>query len=160
MPIYTSHLRPKEERQSKSFYDGKRTKCKDYEYVEDIINLVVCDIVNGVQKSDIISKLENQLYDGQKQKYKTKTAMMYYYTAMQRIKSDKEEEIEDLKAKLYAQYYQLYQDAMLVGNTIGAKSVLDSIAKLFIGDTKNVNVSGNLNEKVTVSFGFENEKEE
>lgn len=157
MPIYTSHLRPKEERQSKSFYDGKRTKCKDYEYVEDIINLVVCDIVNGVQKSDIISKLENQLYEGQKQKYKTKTAMMYYYTAMQRIKSDKEEEIEDLKAKLYSQYYQLYADAMQDGNTIVAKQVLDSIAKIFVGDTKNVNLNGKLDEKITIDFGFDAE---
>lgn len=157
MPIYTSHLRPKEERQSKSFYDGKRTKCKDYEYVEDIINLVVCDIVNGVQKSDIISKLENQLYEGQKQKYKTKTAMMYYYTAMQRIKSDKEEEIEDLKAKLYSQYYQLYADAMQDGNTIVAKQVLDSIAKIFVGDTKNVNLNGKLDEKITIDFGFDTE---
>ncbi len=160
MPIYSSHLRPKEERQSKAIYDGKRVKCKDYEYVEDIINQIVVDIVNGVQKSDIYYKLENQLYDDQRQKYRPKTAEMYYFTAMARIKSDKEEEIEGLKAKLYSQYYQLYQDAMKDGNTIVAKQVLDSIAKIFVGDTKNVNVSGNLNEKVSVSFGFENEKEE
>lgn len=157
MPIYTSHDRPKDERQSKAMYDGKRVKCKDYEYVEDLINLVVCDIVNGIQKSDIISKLEKQIYEGQRQPYKKKTAEMYYFTALKRIKSDKDEHIEDLKAKLYSQYYQLYADAMENGNTIAAKSVLDSIAKIFVGDTKNVNLNGNLNEKVSISFGFDKE---
>lgn len=159
MSIIVSHTRPKEERQSKSFYDGKRTKCKDYEYVEDLINQIVADIINGVQKSDIYYKLENQLYDGQRQPYKPKTVEMYYLTAMKRIKSDKEEEMEDLKAKLYSQYYQLYADSMAVGNTIAAKSVLDSIAKLFVGETKkNIDVTvDNNKDVVNISFGFSEE---
>lgn len=101
-----------------------------------------------------MSKLQEQLYEGQRQKYAWKTAEMYYYTAMHRLKEDRESDIEDLKAKLYSQYYQLYADAMQDGNTIVAKQVLDSIAKIFVGDTKNVNLNGKVDEKVTIDFGF------
>ena len=151
--------RPKGERKSKSFYNGKMANTKKYQEIEDLIAALVCDLVNGVSRSDIITKLKEGLYDEQPQPYKESTAVNYYWAATQRLKEDREEDIDNLKDKLYSQYYQLYQDAMLVGNTIGAKSVLDSIAKLFIGDNKNVNVTGNLNEKVNISFGFEKDND-
>ena len=160
MPIIESHLRPKEERRSKRIWNGKRAKVRDYQYVEDLLNLIICDIVNGVQKSDIMSKLQEQLYDGQKQKYTWKTAEMYYYTAMHRLKEDRESDIENLKDKLYSQYYQLYNDSMLVGNTLVAKSVLDSIVKTFLPDEKNIKVDANINGELTIDFNFDNNEGE
>lgn len=154
MSIIKSHTRPKEERTSKSVYEDKRVKYKDYQYVEDLLALIIADVVNGIQRSDILTKLMEQLYEGQRQKYALKTAQMYYETALQRIREDREDDIEDLKAKLYSQYYQLYADAMQDGNTIVAKQVLDSIAKIFVGDTKNVNLNGKVDEKVTIDFSF------
>lgn len=152
-----AHLRPKEERRSKSFYNGKIVGSKKYQEIEDLIAAIAADIVNGVSRSDIITKLKEKMYDEQSQPYKERTANNYYRAAIYRLKEDREEDIEVLKDKLYSQYYQLYADAMLVGNTIGAKSVLDSIAKLFIGDTKNVNLNGKLDEKINISFGFDTE---
>lgn len=154
MPISISHLRPEDERRSKSFYDGKIVKSKDYDYVEDMLELIICDIVNGLQKSDIMNKLQEQVYEGQRQPYKKKTAEMYYYTALNRMKDDRDANIEVLKDKLFSQYYQLYNDAMETNQTLVAKSVLDSIAKLFVGDTKNVNLKGNIDEKINIDFNF------
>lgn len=130
---------------------------KDYEYVEDMLALVICDIINGKTKSDIIKKLEQQLYDGQRQPYAFKTAEMYYYTAMQRIREDREQEVDELRDKLYSQYYSLYEDAVQNGNTIVAKTILDSIAKVFAASPeKKVDIQVN-NEKVEISFGFDSE---
>lgn len=159
MSIIRSHTRPKEERKSKSLLDNKHVKRKDYEYVESILVQCICDIINGLQKSDVMQKLENQLYDGQRQPYTYKTAEMYYYTAMQRIREDREAELEELKDKLYAQYYSLYADAVKSNNTFAAKQVLDSIAKVFVNDTKkNIDVTvDNNNDVVSISFGFDAE---
>ena len=131
MSIIRSHTRPKEERKSLSKLANKHVKYKDYEYVEGMLSLIICDIINGLQKSDVINKLELQLYEGQRQPYKYKTAEMYYYTAIQRIREDREQEVEELRDKLYSQYYSLYADAVKNGNTFVAKQVLDSIAKVF-----------------------------
>lgn len=133
---------------------------RDYQYVEDLLNLIICDIVNGVQKSDIMSKLQEQLYEGQRQKYAWKTSEMYYYTAMHRLKEDRESDIENLKDKLYSQYYQLYNDSISVGNTLVAKSVLDSIVKTFLPDEKNIKVDANINGELTIDFNFENNEGE
>ena len=150
-----AHLRPEEERKSKAFFNGKKAKTKKYQEIEDLISAISADIVNGVSRSDIIIKLKEGMYEEQSQPYKETTAANYYWAATKRLKEDREADIEALKDKLYSQYYQLYADAMLVGNTIGAKSVLDSIAKLFIGDTKNVNLNGKVDEKITINFGFD-----
>lgn len=159
MPINRSHTRPKEERKSLSKLANKHVKYKDYEYVEDMLSLIICDIINGIQRNDIIKKLENQLYEGQRQPYAYKTAQMYYYTAMERIREDRETQLEELKDKLYSQYYSLYADAVKTNNTFAAKSVLDSIAKVFINDNrKNVDVTvDNSNDKINISFGFNTE---
>lgn len=154
---FDAHLRPEEERHSKTFYNGKIGWTKKYNEIEDLINQIACDIVNGVQRSDILIKLQKALYEGQTKKYTEKTSETIYQFAMRRLKADRENDMANLKDKLYSQYYQLYQEAMELGNTIAAKSVLDSIAKVFIGENKNVNLNGNLNENIDVSFNFNNE---
>ena len=157
MAIIQSHLRPKEERKSLSKLANKHVKYKDYEYVEDMLSLIICDIINGMQKSDVMNKLQNQLYNGQRQPYAYKTAEMYYYTAMQRIREDREQEVEELRDKLYSQYYSLYADAVKNGNTIGAKMILDSIAKVFaVTPDKKVDIQV-ADNKVNISFGFDSE---
>lgn len=155
----TAHLREKEERKSKAFYNGKRVNSKKYQQIEGLISAISADIVNGVQRSDILTKLKEKMYDEQSQPYKESTAINYYWAATQRLKEDREEDMETLKDKLYSQYYQLYTDAMMVGNTFAAKSVLDSIAKVFINDNrKNVDVTvDNSNDKINISFGFDSE---
>lgn len=154
-----AHLRPKDERKSKTYYNGKRAKTKDYQDVENLLALIICDIVNGVQKSDIIKKLQEGLYEGQTKQYANKTAQNYYWVATQRIKEDRETDIESLKDNLYSQYYSLFADAVNSNNTFVAKQILDSIAKVFL--TKNnvdVQVVNN-KEGITINFGFQDNEE-
>lgn len=161
MAIQQSHTRPKEQRKSMSWHNNRNVNGKDYEYVEDMLALIICDIVNGLQKSDIMAKLQNQMYEGQRKPYTQSTSKVYYYTAMQRIREDREKEIEELRDKLYSQYYSLYADAVKNDNTLVAKQILDSIAKVFAiaPDKKNVDVQISDN-KVHISFGFDTEDKE
>ena len=154
---FNAHLRPEEERYSKTFYNGKMGWGKKFNEVEDILNQIACDVVNGIQRSDILQKLQKGLYEGQTKKYTEKSSVNIYSIALQRLKQDREKDMDILRDKLYSQYYQLYQEALECGNTIGARSVLDSIAKVFLGENKNVNLNGNLNENIDVSFNFNNE---
>lgn len=137
----------------------KYSKTKEYEYVENMLQLVIADICNGVTRGDILKKLKDGLYEGQKKPYKDPTCNDYYYTALARIKEDREENIEELKDKLYSQFYSLYADAVKSGNIFVAKQVLDSIAKTFIPTTKQeMNLEINKNdEKINISFGFDAE---
>lgn len=155
MPIKEAHTRPKAERRSKTFFNGKIAKSKSYRETEELISLVICDIVNGLTRSDIISKLKDGLYPDQRKPYKEPTANDYYYTALQRIKDDREEEISELEDKLYAQYYSLYADAVQADNTLIAKTILDSIAKTFLNkNDKNIKVETQNDGKVNISFNF------
>ena len=155
MPIKKAHSRPKEERRSKTFFNGQIAKGKSYRETEELISLVVCDVVNGLTRSEILTKLKEGLYEGQRKPYKEPTANDYYYTALQRIKDDREEEISELEDKLYAQYYSLYADAVQADNTLIAKSILDSIAKTFLNkNDKNIKVETQNDGKVNISFNF------
>ena len=127
---------------------------KEYKQTEELIMLVMADIVNGVPRSDILTKLKEGMYEGQKKPYKEVTALDYYYTAMDRIKMDMDEDIDDLRSKLYSQYYMLFADAVRTDNTIVAKQVLDSIAKYFVGDTMKLNLDGKVDEKISIDFSF------
>ena len=150
------------ERKSRAVYNGFKANCKKYQEIEDLIYALTCDIVNGVSRSDIITKLKEGLYKEHPKQYKESTAIAYYCTAMQRLKEDREIDAETLKDKLYSQYYQLYKDAIENGNVIGAKAVLDSIAKTFLDvDKKNTNIQVNANtDGVTINFGFANSDDE
>ena len=135
------------------------TKRREYEYVENMIALVICDICNGVPRSDIIKKLKEGLYEGQRKPYKEPTALDYYYSAMERIREDREENINELKDKLYSQFYSLYADAVKTGNIFVAKQVLDSVAKTFLpSQSKEANIEiDKSNDKINISFGFDAE---
>ena len=68
-----------------------------------------------------------------------------------------EQEVEELRDKLYSQYYSLYADAVKNGNTFVAKQVLDSIAKVFaVAPDKKVDIQV-ADNKVNISFGFDTE---
>ena len=137
----------------------KYTKRSEYEYVENMLQLVIADICNGVTRGDVLKKLKDGLYEGQKKPYKDPTALDYYYTAMARIREDREENVEELRDKLYSQFYSLYADSVKTGNIFVAKQVLDSIAKTFLpSQSKEMNVEiDKNNDKINISFGFDTE---
>lgn len=134
------------------------SKVESYDKTEEVISLIVCDIANGVPRSDCMEKLKLGLYEHKP--LKKRQSEFYYKAALERIKADRETEIEKLKDILYARYESLFADSVTVGDRSTAKSILDSIAKIFLGtDQKNTNIQVNANkEGIKISFGFTNDE--
>ena len=135
---------------------------KEFERVEEVLDNVVCDIVNGLSKSDIFFKLRDAKYPNMKKGLSEFTTKEYYEAAMSRLSLDRDRDEEQIKNTIYAQYLNLYREAMEEGSNSQAKAILDSLVKLYGFDRKpvqNVNIEakdGNIN----VSFGFENNDDE
>ena len=156
MALAESHNSPKlEDRKAK--WNPYGPKDEKYNKVEDVISLIVCDIANGVSHSDCVEKLQLGLYNNKP--IKLRQSEFYYKAAMDRLRADRDTEIEKLKDVLYTRYESLFADSVTVGDRSTAKSILDSIAKIFLGtDQKNTNIQVNANkEGIKISFGFANE---
>lgn len=155
--ISTSHSSPTlSDRQAKQNPFGASVEA--YNKTDEIISLVVCDIANGVSRSDCVQKLQLGMYNNNP--LKKRQSEYYYKAAMDRIRADRETEVEKLKDMLYTRYESLFADSVEAGDRSTAKSILDSIAKIFIGtDQKNTNIQVNANkEGIKISFGFANDE--
>ena len=93
---------------------------------------------------------------------KQRQSEYYYKAALDRLRTDRETEIEKLKDVLYTRYESLFADSITVGDRSTAKSILDSIAKIFVGtDQKNTNIQVNANKAgIKISFGFANDEKD
>lgn len=127
----------------------------EYDRVERLINEVQCDLVNGVLRSDIFRKFNEGLYEnlGEK-KIGERQIQNYVNAAWEKMKEDRVEKVNELRDMLFSQYMALYNDAVMDGNTIAAKSCLDSIAKIFLPDEKNLNLNAKVDGEIIIDFGF------
>lgn len=127
----------------------------EYDRVERLINEVQCDLVNGVLRSDIFRKFNEGLYEnlGEK-KIGERQIQNYINAAWEKMKEDRVEKVNELRDMLFSQYMALYNDAVMDGNTITAKSCLDSIAKIFLPDEKNLNLNAKVDGEIIIDFGF------
>lgn len=127
----------------------------EYDRVERLINEVQCDLVNGVLRSDIFRKFNEGLYEnlGEK-KIGERQIQNYINAAWEKMKEDRVEKVNELRDMLFSQYMALYNDAVMDGNTIAAKSCLDSIAKIFLPDEKNLNLNAKVDGEIIIDFGF------
>ena len=140
---------------------GKRLSQKqldEYDRVERLINEVQCDLVNGVLRSDIFRKFNDGLYEnlGEK-KIGERQIQNYIKAAWEKMKEDRVDKVNELRDMLFSQYMALYNDAVQIGNTVAAKSCLDSIAKIFLPDEKNVNLNAKVDGELIIDFNLMNE---
>lgn len=93
---------------------------------------------------------------------KKRQSEYYYKAALDRIKTDRETEVERLKDLLYTRYESLYADSVKANDRSTAKGVLDSIAKLFVGiNEKNTNIQINSQDnQMVIKFGFNGQKDD
>ena len=75
------------------------------------------------------------------------------------VKEDRVERVQELRDLLFSQYYAQYQEATLMGNTLVAKSVLDSIAKIFLPDEKTLNLNADVKGDITIDFNLMTDNE-
>lgn len=126
-----------------------------YAKIEETLQLIICDIANGVSRSDCIQKVREGMYGnkpvGQRQ------SEFYYKAALDRIHEDRQEEVERLKDLMYTRYESLLADCIKENDRSNARAILDSMAKLFIGyNEKQTNIQINSQDnQMMIKFGFE-----
>lgn len=155
------HFLPnKKDRENKFFhpvYKMGSNSLKEYQRIEDLLEEVVCDVINGKSKSDILLKAQNGLYENQKKGVTYQRATEYYNAALSRLEVD-EPDKNNARQILYGMYLNIYREQMEEGNLVGAKQTLDSLTKLMGLDKPdsqtNVQINSNDN-KVEIKFGFQ-----
>ena len=161
MPLSDQHLiRNASERKV-----GKRGKNKascemQFRRADMLLQEVLCDLVNGLTRNDIIMKFKEKGYEHQKKSIGESQAKNYIYMAYKVMQEDRVEETDKLRDQLYNQYLMLYNECVQVGNSMVAKQILDSIAKTFLPNQPQTAIQINSDKEngVTINFGFNNDQ--
>ena len=133
-----------------------RTAAKEFKRIDSIIDQIYCDICNGLTRDDIISKVVNRMYEGQKGKPKKNTAVDYYCAAIRRIQGNMDEIDKNLAATLYTRYEMLFNESLKTGDLRLSRDILNDVSRIFGPERdKTLTVKADTNEKVLrISFGF------
>lgn len=129
---------------------------KEFERIENVLEEVTCDVVNGLPKSDILLKLKNGEYDSQSKGIGLRRANEYYSAVMSRLRVDSEEQIENARNIITSMYLNIYRECMEIGNHIGAKGALDSLSKVIgLDRPQQTNIQINNNDDgLTINFNL------
>lgn len=157
MALVDTHLLQDKPKQGKVV---SQKKLDEYDRVERLISEIQCDLVNGVLRSDIFRKFKEGLYENLGEKKIGERQIQNYITAAwHKMKEDRVEKVQELRDMLFSQYMAQYNEATEMGNVIAAKSCLDSIARIFLPDEKNINLNANVQGDISVNFNFIEEDE-
>lgn len=140
---------------------GAATLTDAYNKADDLVELVYCDIANGVSRSVIIDKIMKGLYDNKP--LKARQSAEYYNRALDRFAVDTDIEAEKLRQMFYTRYETLLEEAVKKGDLYNARGILDSMSKIFLGVDKqqtNILINSDKEGGVTVNFGFEKKDED
>lgn len=157
MPLSNQHLvRVASERKVGKRGQNKASCELQFNRADMLLQEVVADIVNGLTKNDIIMKFKEKAYENQKKSIGESQAKNYIYMAYKIMAEDRVEETDKLRDQLYNQYLMLYNDAVQVGNSMVAKQILDSIAKIFLPNQPQtaIQINSDGEKGVTINFGF------
>lgn len=157
MPLSDQHLvRIPAERKIGAKSGKNKAACKtQFNRADMLLQSVIADIVNGYTRNDIILKFKNKEYEYQKKAIGEAQAMNYINMAYKIMQEDRVQESDKLRDQLYAQYLMLYNDCVVVGNSMTAKQILDSIAKIFLPDEKIVNFNAKVDGELEINFNFD-----
>lgn len=135
-----------------------------YNKADDLVELVYCDIANGVSRSVIIDKITKGVYEGMERPFAARTAANYYNAALERFAVDTDIEAEKLRQMFYGRYEALLEEAVKKGDIYNAKGILDSMCKIFGIERKEPTTAIQINSDkeggVTVNFGFDKKDED
>lgn len=124
---------------------------------EELVEIVWCDLVNGVSRFQILKKLENDAYDGHETSKMSRTAK---YNLIQEAYNNCQYELGKEKEKqrdlFYERILSVYNDSVDNRDRQNALKALDMMGKLgglYAKEEKDVNLNGNINAQIT--FGLE-----
>lgn len=152
--IRESHLR----KQKVGVYNGKPFRCKEYGVVENLLNEVMCDIVNGLTKADIKDKLTQGMYESTDKKYSESYCDEIYKTAVLKIRKSYQMDKEDMTAVLQSRFDNLYREALESRDFGNAIRALQEFGKLVGVFQQGGGISITKDNKVTIRFGFDGEQ--
>lgn len=126
----------------------------------DIVYRIYIDLVNGLTKYEIMHKLNTDAYPDATSDYGDSQKYKLIDDAFKMAKEECSEKLEQQREMMYNRLLGVYNDSMTAGDRQNALKSLDQLSKLIgLYDTKQkVELSGNLTNEVTISFGFDNEK--
>ena len=110
--------------------------------------------MNGALRSEIFNKFRDRQYKNlnPKKDIGDRQIQNYIAAAWELMREDRVEKIQDLRDLLFSQYMSQYQEATKMNNPFVAKSVLDSISKIFLPDEKTLNL--NVDGEITIDFNL------
>lgn len=143
---------------------GKRVSQKqldEYDRVQRLIEEIQVDLVNGTLRSEIFNKFRERQYENlnPNKDIGERQIQNYIKAAWELMREDRVEKVQELRDLLFSQYYAQYQEATLMGNTLVAKSVLDSVAKIFLPDEKTLNLNADVKGDITIDFNLMTDNE-
>lgn len=164
MPLAASHSLPhKKDRKSKKAPTTAGLLFNKYYEVDRVIDNIYVDIANGVSRSDVLQKIQQgEFYGNKPMKYRQ--AVNYWDTAMNRFAADTDIEHEKLRNIFFTRYESLFEEAVKKGDIFNARNVLDSMSRIFGIEKKTPDTAIMINSEkeggITVNFGFNNDNKE
>jgi len=130
----------------------------EYDRCQRLIEEIQVDLVNGVLRSEIFNKFRERQYENLSEKnIGERQIQNYIKAAWELLREDRVERVQELKDLLFSQYMAQYNEATQMGNVLAAKSCLDSIAKTFLPDEKNINLNAKVDGELTIDFNLVDE---
>ena len=127
----------------------------EFDRVERLIEEVTVDLINGVLRSEIFNKFRDRQYTNLSEKnIGERQIQNYIKAAWLKLKENRVDKVNELRDMLFNQYMAQYNEATMNGNVLGAKSCLDSIAKIFLPDEKTVNLNAKVEGDITIDFNL------
>lgn len=160
MPIALTHGDPdRKKRKGKPSVtpDGRVIHNPEYRNVDSTIDLICEDIAKGMPKREVLKKIQNSGYG---RELKQRSSYDYYRAAINRFKTDNDEDAESLRSIYLARWENLYQEALAKKDIYNANNILMSVCRVFGLEKKQpstqVNIQNN-SENIKISFGFNND---
>lgn len=151
-------------------YEERRGKRKGgilvkWQKIDDIVSEVYVDLCNGLTKSDVLKKLQAGMYKNQEGKpLCQRSSYDYVKNAYMRMQYDFQQQVDELRADLYAKMMAVYSDCMKKGDRYNALIALDKIMKLTGCAAKEapqtaIQINNN-SDGITINFGFGKDEKE
>lgn len=165
MPLNKKHYLPnKKDRECEGHYHPLYKMAtpnkREFQRIEDLLDEITVDVVNGKGKSEILLRCRNGTYENMPKGVSLSTAEDYYKAVMSRLQLD-EIEKDNARSVFYSMYLNMYEEAMSIGNHLVAKGILDSMVKLMgLDKPQQTNIQiNNADEGLTINFNLPNKDE-
>lgn len=126
---------------------------------EELVQLMVCDILNGMSRYRVQLKLKRDQYEGfESSKYSRSKQYDLIQEAYNNCKPQLEKDRQKQREMFIARYEDILEEARNASDRQNAIAALKEMGKILgVYDPENVNITADL--KVDVSFGLEDETE-